>query len=363
MGRRPIPTSPASSPPDADQTAILAHAVAAAAEEGLALRIVGGNTRSFYGRPTQGEPFDVAGHRGVVAYDPSELVITVRAGTPVAEVEALLEAHGQMLAFEPPSFGPAGAIGGMVATGLSGPRRPFAGALRDFVLGARILDGRGRVLTFGGTVFKNVAGFDAFRLMAGAMGALGVILEVSLRVAPKPRAEMAVAIPSADIPARRWVSRMMGRPVPLSGAFYDGEKLHVRLSGGEAAVREAALQLGGEAQPLEVWRSIRDLTHPALAGDTLWRLSLPAGAEPTDLPEGRITWDWGGAQVWLAGDPPPAEVFAAAERFGGHATLFRGRGDQRFQPLPAPMLALHRRIKAAVDPKGVFNPGRMYEGL
>lgn len=298
-----------------------------------------------------------------MAYDPSELVITVRAGTPVAEVEALLEAHGQMLAFEPPSFGPAGTIGGMVATGLSGPRRPFAGSLRDFVLGARILDGRGRVLSFGGTVFKNVAGFDAFRLMAGAMGSLGVILEVSLRVAPRPRAEVAISIPSADIPARRWVAGMMSRPVPISGAFHDGEKLHIRLSGGQAAVVGAMQQLGGAAEIVTVWRDIRNLTHPAMSGDTLWRLSLPAGAEPADLPEGRVTWDWGGAQVWLAGDPPPAEVFAAAERLGGHATLFRGQGDQRFQPLPAPMLALHKRLKAAIDPRGVFNPGRMYEDL
>lgn len=358
-----MPTSPASDPPDADQTALLAHAVAAAAAEGLPLRIVGGNTRATYGRPGAGELFDVSGHRGVVAYDPSELVITVRAGTPVAQVEALLDAQGQMLAFEPPSFGPAGTIGGMVAAGLSGPRRPFAGALRDYVLGAKILDGRGQVLNFGGTVFKNVAGFDAFRLMAGALGCLGVILEVSLRVAPKPRAEAAMVIDSADAPARRWVARLMGRPTPISGAFHDGERLHVRLSGGEAAVAAAVRELGGEAEPVAAWSHIRHLTHPALAGDSLWRLSLPAGIEPQGLPESRLAWDWGGAQVWLAGDPPAAEVFAAAERLGGHASRFRGSGDQAFQPLPAPLFALHRRIKAALDPAGVLNPGRMYAGL
>lgn len=356
-------TSRASDPVDADQTQALSRAVAAAAAQGEALRIVGGDTRAGYGHPVDGRVLHLSGHRGVVAYDPSELVITVRAGTPVAEVEALLDAQGQMLPFEPPSFGPKGTIGGMVAAGLSGPRRPFAGALRDYVLGAKILDGRGQVLNFGGTVFKNVAGFDAFRLMAGALGCLGVILEVSLRVAPKPRAEAAMVIDSADAPARRWVARMMSRPVPISGAFHDGQRLHVRLSGGESAVLSAIKQLGGEVEVVSVWRSIRHLTHPALAGGTLWRLSIPAGVEPTDLPEGRLAWDWGGAQVWLAGDPPAAEVFAAAARMGGHATLFRGRGDQVFQPLPAPLLALHKRIKAALDPAGVLNPGRMYEGL
>jgi glycolate oxidase FAD binding subunit len=251
----------------------------------------------------------------------------------------------------------------MVACGLSGPRRPFAGALRDFVLGAKVLDGRGQVLRFGGTVFKNVAGFDAFRLMAGALGSLGVVLEVSLRVAPHPRAEAAVSIPSADLPARRWVANLMRRPTPLSGAFHDGERLHLRLSGGEAAVGAALAELGGRTEDLALWDQIRHLTHPALAGDTLWRLSIPAGVEPHDLPPGRVTWDWGGAQVWLAGDPPADEVFAAAERLGGHATRMRGPGDRAFQPLPPPLLALHRRIKAAMDPQGILNPGVMYEGL
>lgn len=358
-----MPTSPASSLPDADLTDSLGARVAGAAAERRPLRIIGGGTRTAYGRRIEAEPLELSGHRGVVAYDPSELVITARAGTPVAEIEALIAEHGQMLPFEPPLFGPAGTVGGMVAAGLSGPRRPFTGALRDYVLGAKVLDGRGQVLRFGGTVFKNVAGFDAFRLMAGALGCLGVILEVSLRLAPKPRAEAAVSIPSADAPARRWISSLMRRPTPLSGAFHDGERLHVRLSGGEAAVAATLAELAGRSEDLTHWDQIRHLTHPALAGDTLWRLSLPAGVEPDSLPAGRIAWDWGGAQVWLAGDAPPEQVFAAAARLGGHAARLRGQGDAVFQPLPEPVLALHRRIKAALDPVGVLNPGRMYEGL
>ncbi|MDP3852906.1 glycolate oxidase subunit GlcE [Phenylobacterium sp.] len=352
-------TSPAS---DADQTDRLAHVVTAARGEGLKLRIVGGDTRAFYGRKVAAEPLALGGHRGVVAYDPSELVITARAGTPMIEIEALLAANGQMLTFEPPVFAAASTIGGTVAAGLSGSRRPFAGALRDYVLGAKILDGRGEVLNFGGTVFKNVAGFDAFRLMAGALGCLGVILEVSIRVTPRPRAETALAFELTSEAARMRVVELMRRPLPLSGAFHDGESLHLRLSGGEAAVRETARELGGEAETDEIWTALRDLSHPAFDGPALWRLSLPQTAQLPRL-DGHLAWDWGGSQRWLAADSVDTTIWDATAAAGGHATLFRGGVDQVFQPLPAPLLALHKRVKAALDPDGLFNPGRMYEGL
>jgi glycolate oxidase FAD binding subunit len=349
----------------ADRTAPLAEQVRRAAAARTPLRIVGGDTKAFYGRRTENETLSLAGHRGILAYDPSELVVVARAGTPLAEIEAALAANGQRLAFEPPRVGAASTIGGVVAAGLSGPRRPFAGAVRDCVLGATILDGRGQVLRFGGQVFKNVAGFDAFRLMAGALGSLGVILEVSLRVTPAPRREAAVALEMDSAAARAWVAQLMRRPSALSGAFHDDARLHLRLSGGEAGVEAAIAELGGEAEALAFWDEVRDLRHPALAGEArLWRLSLPQAAAIPAVGE-TLAWDWAGSQVWLRADAPPAAIWDAAAAAGGHATLFRGAaaGEEVFQPLAPAMLALQQRLKAALDPAGVLNPGRLYGAL
>jgi glycolate oxidase FAD binding subunit len=354
-----LPTSLASRPAD-DQAEALADQVRGAAAEGRPVRIVGGDTKAWYGRPVAGEPLSLAGHRGVVDYEPSELVITARAGTLITEIEAVLAQHGQMLAFEPPVFGEASTLGGVVAAGLAGPRRPFAGAVRDSVLGVTVLDGRGRRLRLGGTVFKNVAGFDAFRLMAGAQGGLGVLLDVSLRVAPRPRAETSLAFETDWPAAQVRLAAFMRRPLPLSGALHDGERLHIRLSGPEAAVRSAEHELGGDREDLALWDSLRHHRLGLLAeGNPYWRLSTPQGAV-IDLP-GRWLHDWSGAQRWLATDAPAEVVRSAAATAGGHATLFRG--PEPFAPLPAPMLALHQRLKAALDPAGVLNPGRMYEGL
>nr|MBP8248440.1 hypothetical protein [Phenylobacterium sp.] len=250
-----------------------------------------------------------------------------------------------------------------VATGLSGPRRPFAGPLRDFVLGARLMNPQGEVLRFGGTVFKNVAGFDAFRLMAGSLGGFGPILEVSLRVTPRPRAERALVFETPGEAARTWVSGLMGRPLPLSGAFHDGARLHLRLSGGEAGVAASRAELGGEDEPLETWDAIRHMTHPVFEAPVLWRVSLP----PTGSAEGFETtaWDWAGGQRWLTADAVDPTVWDRAGRLGGHATLFRGQAPKGevFQPLAPGVFNLHRRVKAALDPAGIFNPGAMYEGL
>jgi glycolate dehydrogenase FAD-binding subunit len=350
---------------DADLTDSLAGQVRRAASDRTPLRIVGGDTKAFYGRQVGGAPLRVAGHRGISEYDPSELVVTARAGTPLAEIEARLAQHGQRLAFEPPRFGPSSTIGGVIAAGLAGPRRPFAGAVRDCVLGATILDGGGKRLRFGGQVFKNVAGFDAFRLQAGALGQLGVILDVSLRVTPAPRKEAALALEVESDAARGQLTQLMRRAGPLSGAFHDGARLHLRLSGGEAGVDAAVRELGGEAEPLSCWDAVRDHAHPALAGDApLWRLSLPQTATIPAVGE-VLAWDWAGAQVWLRSAAPTETIWQAAASVGGHATLFRGAspGDEVFQPLAPAMLALHRRLKAALDLGGILNPGRMYGAL
>ena len=348
----------------ADLTEALADQVRAAAAESRPLRIVGGDTKAWYGRITQGERLEVAGHRGVIDYDPCELVITARAGTPLVEIEALLDQNEQMLGFEPPVFGPASTIGGVIAAGLAGPSRPFAGAVRDHVLGARILDGRGRVLRFGGTVFKNVAGFDAFRLMCGAMGTLGVIMDVSLRVTPRAEARAARSFQQDWSTARVWLSALMRRPLPLDGAFHDGERLHLRLSGPSAGVAAAASELGGEGEESVIWEALRHMRSPPLDAERLWRLSVPHTAA-RETAGGRELIDWAGAQRWIATDAPSERVRAIAAAAHGHATLFRGArpGEDAFAPLPAAMFALHGRLKSVFDPVRVLNPGRLYEGL
>ncbi|MDB5481252.1 MAG: hypothetical protein JWO83_2305 [Caulobacteraceae bacterium] len=328
------------------------------------LRIVGGDTKAFYGRAVGGERLDVSGYAGVVDYEPSELVITTRAGTRIKEIEALLARQNQRLAFEPPVLGSDSTLGGVVAAGLAGPRRPFAGAVRDSVLGVTVLGGKGEALRFGGTVFKNVAGFDGFRLMAGALGCLGVLLEVSLRVAPIPASELSRSFDLSWPAAQAWITTLMRRPLPLSGVAHDGERLHLRLSGPSAAVAAAAAEFGGEETPAVFWEDLRHRRTGSLGAPRLWRLSVPRTAALNDLP-GPAIRDWGGAEIWLDSDAPAERIRTFAAEAGGHATLYRGAGpgEAVFSPLPPGLFALHKRLKAAFDPAGVFNPGRMYEGL
>jgi len=362
----------------------LSDAIRDAAAAGRALRIVGGGTKDFYGGAPRGEPLDATGCRGIVEYEPTELVVTVRGGTPLAEVEAALAERGQMLAFEPPHFGELAAddasaapperrgrratVGGCVAAGLSGPRRPYAGALRDFVLGVRIVDGHGQALAFGGRVMKNVAGFDVSRLMAGALGTLGVLTEVSLKVLPVPPAETTVELACDEAEAIARMTEWAGKPWPVTATAWRGGELRVRLSGAEPAVAAAAARLGGSAMDRErarrYWRGVREHADSFFAGPLpLWRLSLRPGAPAFALP-GEVLVEWSGALRWLRTEAAPAEVRAAAEAAGGHATLFHG-GDRAlaFHPLPAGLLALHRRLKQAFDPAGILNPGRLHQDI
>jgi glycolate oxidase FAD binding subunit len=349
---------------EGDIAAELADRVRGASSAGRPLAIVGGGSKSFHGRAVRGEPLRVAGHRGIVSYDPSELVVTARAGTPILEVEALLAANGQMLAFEPPVLGPGSTLGGVVAAGFAGPRRPFAGAVRDSLLGVRVLDGRGQALRLGGTVFKNVAGFDAFRLMAGALGCLGVLLEVSIRVAPIPAAERTISFEMDWAAARKLIGGLMARPLPLSGAAHDGRRLHLRLSGPRASVEALAAELGGEPTPDGFWDDLRHRRLPLLQSPTLWRLSVPRTCAPMELP-GLWLRDWAGAEIWLESEATPDAIRGLAAAAGGHAALYRGAapGEAVFSPLPPGLFALHQRLKAVFDPASVLNPGRMYEDL
>lgn len=335
-----------------------------AAARGAPLRLRGGGSKDFYGGAPRGELLDTRELAGIVEYEPTELVITARCGTPLADLESALAERGQMLAFEPPHFGPGATLGGCVAAGLSGPRRAQAGAVRDFVLGARLLDGRGEALAFGGKVMKNVAGYDVSRLLAGSLGTLGLILEASLKVLPRPPAERTLRLELAQAGAIEQLNRWAGQPLPVSASVWRGGELFVRLSGAEAALKAAAQRIGGE--PLgnggALWRAIREQTDAAFAGEApLWRLSVPSAAAPLELP-GEPLIEWGGALRWLRTAAEPATVRAAAEAAGGHATLFRG-GDKSagvFAPLAPGLARLHRELKAAFDPAGIFNPGRLY---
>ena len=367
--------------------AVRAAAAGVGAGKARALRIVGGGSKHFYGRPAGGEPLDVRGYAGIVAYEPTELVVTARCGTPLAELEATLAASGQMLAFEPPHFGGpseqqpphvgAGAtVGGMVAAGLGGPRRQAAGALRDFVLGVTILDGRGEVLSFGGQVMKNVAGYDVSRLMAGSLGTLGIILEVSLKTLPRPAMEETLQFELPEDKAIATLNRWAGQPLPVTASAWCAGELHVRLSGAPVAVSAAREKMGGVRIDVDAaqrfWLSIREQSAgffgaEAAAGRPLWRLSLPSTtpAAALDRIEGARLIEWGGALRWVASGTEAATIRDVAAKAGGHATLFRAAPEVReragvFQPLAPAALAIHRQLKAAFDPHGIFNPGRMY---
>jgi glycolate oxidase FAD binding subunit len=348
----------------------LVERVRTAAADRTPLCIRGGGTKDFYGNAPRGDLLDTRGLRGVVAHEPSELVVTVRAGTPLAELEALLAAGGQMLAFEPPHFGDVATVGGCVAAGLSGPRRASSGTtcggLRDFLLGARLVDGRGQLLSFGGTVMKNVAGYDVTRVLAGSLGILGVIVEVSLKVLPRPVAETTLRFQLDQASALAKLNEWGGQPLPISASAWSAGQLFLRLSGAAAALRAARESLGGEeVDGAAFWQEIREQRHAFFGGDApLWRVSVPSIAAPLGFGEPEMI-EWGGALRWLRSGQPPAEVRSRAVELGGHATLFRGgdRSQEVFTPLPPGLAAIHRRLKSEFDPAGIFNPGRMYAEL
>jgi len=354
--------------------------VRAAVRDRRSLRIRGGGTKDWYGQRLEGEILDTRAYAGIVDYEPTELVITARCGTPLREIEAALAERRQMLAFEPPRFGDGATLGGTIAAGLSGPRRASSGALRDFVLGAKLLDGKGDILTFGGQVMKNVAGYDVSRLLAGSLGTLGLLLEISVKVLPLPVAETTLRFAMSEPDALRKLNEWAGQPLPLSASCWHDGVLALRLSGARAAVDAAVRTLGGELMPdcAGFWASLREQRHAFFDGAAsdqaraLWRLSLPSAAGAIAL-GGEQLIEWGGAQRWLRapGDADSAHrIRAAATASGGHATLFRGgdkEGDKGgdngagvFQPLAPAIARIHERLKAGFDPAGIFNPGRMY---
>lgn len=379
---------------DTDMTTLMATRVREAAQAGTPLRIRGGGSKDFYGQALDGEVLDIGEYSGVISYEPSELVVTVRGGTPLAELEALLAEQGQCLPFEPPHFGPHATVGGMVASGLSGPARASSGAVRDFLLGVVLLNGKGECLTFGGQVMKNVAGYDVSRLMAGALGTLGVLLEVSLKVLPVAPAEATLMCSGlSQQKALDLLNRWGGQPLPLNASYWVGDAsaapapgvLFVRLRGAVAAVKAASprmvadvLSAGGQAVPLDNaqasadWNACREQKLPFFAqppspDSCLWRLSVPQTAPAMDLPYASLV-EWHGGLRWLwAPASAAAQLRQRAGQAGGHATLFRRSAVMPadlqalpvFTPLSSVQSRIQRELKKQFDPAGILNPGRM----
>ena len=339
--------------------------IRAVAASGGEIEIIGGGSKRFYGEPIEALPIDVSGHSGIIDYDPAELVITLRAGCTLREVEDLLAQNRQMFGFEPPAFGEEATIGGMIAAGLAGPRRAFAGGIRDFVLGVKLLDGRGEVMQFGGRVIKNVAGFDVSRTMVGALGTLGVILEASIRVVPQYQAELTLVFEHADADTHiRWINELGSEPYPISASLWHDGTSCLRLSGSEQGVRSAVELLGGEIVEFD-WAAVKEHKHDFFDSSLpLSRLSLP----PTtpDVLGGQVQLiEWGGAQRWICNEDDVETLRARIAAKHGSLCAFRRHADSvaTFQPLPEAMLRLQRSIKSSFDPAGIFNPGRIYPGL
>lgn len=367
-----------------DNPSALIDQVKAAAAARTPLRIVGGDTKAFYGNPTQGDTLSTASWQGITSHEPTELVVTVKAGTPLAELEAALAEKGQCLPFEPPRFGAASTIGGVVAAGLAGPARATAGGVRDYVLGLQFINGQGEWLTFGGQVMKNVAGYDVSRVMAGSLGTLGVITDLSLKVLPFAAAEATLVFKLDQTQALEQLHRWGGQPLPISASCWvkdatqsdARELLFVRLRGAVAAVEAACERMAQEASGQRMdnaqagpdWAACRDQTLPFFEAPSadlcLWRLSLPQTAPVVALPYAQLI-EWQGAQRWLwAPASAASEIRSAAASAKGHATLFRAGADgapgvSRFDQQGAVIHTITQRLRAEFDPAGIFNPGRM----
>lgn len=357
---------------DQDSTDVLLKQVSQACNRKTRIRIEGAGTKSWLTDTDDTLSYEVlslAQHTGIINYEPAELVLRARSGTPVREIEALLSSHGQTLAFEPPEFAVHDTLGGVIACGLSGPARPYLGAARDFVLGTTLINGRAEHLKFGGNVMKNVAGYDLSRLQAGAMGSLGVLLEIALKILPKPEHQLTLQRKLDQEHDLSGINRLQLTTLPVTASAIWNNQQWIRLSGTEPAVREAADSLGGDIVDGtdDLWRSLKNHTHAffqasSRASDSLWRLSLPPTAPNPGL-KGRWLYEWGGAQRWLWTAIPAAQIFQACSEIGGHATCYiRGTGftASRWQPLAPGLAHLQSRLRNAFDPDQLFDSGQFH---
>lgn len=342
--------------------------VEAVAANGVPVRIVGGNSKAFYGNAVEAMDIEVSGHSGVIDYDPAELVITLRAGCKLKDIEELLAEHNQMLGFEPPHFGEQATIGGMVASGLTGPRRAFSGAIRDFILGVKLLNGRSEIVSFGGRVIKNVAGFDVSRLMVGALGTLGILLELSIRVIPKFETEQTLLFEHAEAQSHiDWINQIRGLPYPISASVWYQGQTRIRLSGSQQGVASACQQLGGESSVDDkIWFELREQSHSFFESiKAIARVSVPS-IEPDFLTAEPQLIEWGGAQRWVDASQYQLDRLRSQTEFHrGTVCAYRGYdSDTEMFHLPTDaIMALHRNLKSSFDPADIFNPGRLYAGF
>ena len=357
-----------------DNSADLQQQVEQAAASKSKLNIVGSNSKSFLGLISDAPFIDISSHSGIVSYEPTELVITARAGTKLSEINATLAEYNQTLAFEPPAFGTDATLGGTVACALAGPAKPYLGGTRDYILGCKILNGKGQILQFGGEVMKNVAGYDVSRLMTGAMGTLGILLDISVKVLPKEASELTLSITADTEKAIVDMQALAGLGLPITASAYVNDTMYTRLSGSELSINAAAKKLNSNGRvqntvntsdAVELWAQLREHAHPFFQNESsLWRISVPALTKPVEL-DGNWLYDWAGMQRWLFTDASANTVRNQSAAIGGHATLYRGSEQLKrdagvFQPLQTPLLNLHQRLKHEFDPHGIFNHQRLF---
>ena len=345
-----------------DISAALAQQIRKAYADQSVLRIIAGNSKRFYGNTVLGYDLDVSQHTGIIDYHPSELVLTARGGTKLDEIEKTLKENNQMLAFEPPNHSGYATFGGAISTGLSGPRRAYSGSARDFVLGTQIINGKGEILNFGGQVMKNVAGYDASRLMVGAQGTLGVLLNISVKVLPIPEMESTIALVLDENDAQNKLREWIKQGHPVTASCHYKNTLYVRLCSTENSVIHAMKDIGGEDSDSELWTQLRNQTHAFFDQPNLWRLSIPAACAPIKTDSAQLI-EWSGAQRWVTSKE---DLYNTATANKGHATryMLNEKTTQNcFQPLSPSILALHKRLKESFDPNGILNPGRIYSNF
>jgi glycolate oxidase FAD binding subunit len=341
--------------------------VRAAVDAERPLCIAGGNSKRDFGREQQGDQLAMSAWSGVVDYQPSELVITVRSGTAIAELRQILAEENQVLAGEPPEFAGKATVGGTLACNLSGPARPWYGSIRDQVLGVRMINGKAEHLRFGGQVMKNVAGYDVSRLQAGAMGTLGILTEVTLKVIPKPEATITVRRTIGAGDALQAMNRICSTPLPVSGACWNAGELHVRLAGPASVIAAAADEIDGDILPDEdgFWSRLREMELPFFTeADDLWCVSLRSTHDHF-MPDENWLIDWRGARRWLAASCDRDTLVRQAGEGGIEIWQLRGaeQGADVFPERSDAYRKMLLRLKRALDPAGVFNPGRLYSWM
>lgn len=333
------------------------------------LFIHAGKSKLFYGNDVNGKSLDISPHTGIISYEPTELCITVRAGTRLSEIQKLLAEKQQILPFEPPLYTKDATIGGAIATGISGPRRAYTGSIRDAILGVQMINGNAEIVNFGGQVMKNVAGYDLSRLMVRSQGILGVILSVSLRLLPKPSHDLTIRFDVNQQEGLDFFQNLRSQQIPVSATVWFDQQAYIRLSGSTETLENSQQLIKGDVltDAKDFWREIRD-QHYHFFGRTdkpLWRLSLPPGSNQISRIDDNILIEWSGAQRWVNSNMPANIIQSIAKSRNGFATLFRGNLPEtpHFPTLDEPLMLLHKQLKNKMDPHGVFNPSRMYENL